>query len=454
VQNDGGSLAGGSSRQDRLGNSFLSELPQLGSKGGGTSVPFKGQMEQAFGQDFSGVQAILGDGQLGGLGMGAAAEGEQLRFADSRPSPDVVGHELAHVVQQRQSGPGAASTSQPGDSAERDADLAGQAAARGQNAQVRAGATGRVQANWLTDIGSAIGNAVGDALDIRENEAELDAWEDYQDALEDKRDFLAEPHKAEDFQSTTKIGMFDAAYTAGALTITVRCAFTFEDGKVADYAGATAADVTWDQASQDAWKQKWLAQCTSTWSGNHTFHCQEDWWEDLSAAVTVNFVESNNSPHYNMTILKIPTGEFNRSSVSSGDPGGIFGIGRSPGHGNFDSEDLTPTPKPGGTQVGAVHEAGHMLGLDDEYGAGTPSHSGMVDQDLGNTVSRGSDDRIMSGGMTVQPEHGVTFLAALREATDKKWEFGAKTPREIPPDPSLHNVGDFPTPDPNGPQYA
>lgn len=59
-------------------------------------------MESAFGEDFSAVRAFTGRGsELDRFGAGAAAFGETVAFAAERPSPRLVAHELAHVVQNR-----------------------------------------------------------------------------------------------------------------------------------------------------------------------------------------------------------------------------------------------------------------------------------------------------------------------------------------------------------------
>jgi hypothetical protein len=100
-------------------------------------------MERAFGADFSGVQ-IHRDGRAAALGAQAFTQGDSIHLAPGRgdmASPDgraLVGHELAHVVQQRDGrvpartvqGKGAPIVSNAG--LEREADEAGAAAARGQ----------------------------------------------------------------------------------------------------------------------------------------------------------------------------------------------------------------------------------------------------------------------------------------------------------------------------------
>lgn len=67
-----------------------------------TSAKLEG-MGQAFGADFSGVRIHHGDGVAEAHGAQALTQGEDIHFAANRnPSdPALLGHELAHVVQQR-----------------------------------------------------------------------------------------------------------------------------------------------------------------------------------------------------------------------------------------------------------------------------------------------------------------------------------------------------------------
>src|SRR5262245_19554422 len=63
--------------------------------GGGGPVPFRQDMERAFGQDFSGVEAHLGKGaEMASIGALAATRGERIAFASTRPDRETVAHEL------------------------------------------------------------------------------------------------------------------------------------------------------------------------------------------------------------------------------------------------------------------------------------------------------------------------------------------------------------------------
>jgi hypothetical protein len=122
--------------------------------GSGSAMPgpLQQKMEGAFQADFSSVRVHQGD-QASGLGALAYAQGSDLHFAPGQYQPDtqsgqaLIGHELAHVVQQSQGrvaapvqAKGAPVVSDQGLEAE--ADRAGQAAARGEPAQLSGGSAG------------------------------------------------------------------------------------------------------------------------------------------------------------------------------------------------------------------------------------------------------------------------------------------------------------------------
>ncbi len=102
------------------------------------------QMEQAFGADFSSVR-VHEDEKPGQVGALAYAQGESIHFAPGQYDPtstsgkELIGHELAHVVQQR-AGRVAAPAQAKGDGVnsdpalEAEADRAGAKAARGESA--------------------------------------------------------------------------------------------------------------------------------------------------------------------------------------------------------------------------------------------------------------------------------------------------------------------------------
>jgi hypothetical protein len=71
--------------------------------GGGGQIPFRADMERAFGQDFGTVTVSFGaHGDMGELGARGVTQGEHITFADTSPDRELVAHELTHIVQQRQ----------------------------------------------------------------------------------------------------------------------------------------------------------------------------------------------------------------------------------------------------------------------------------------------------------------------------------------------------------------
>ena len=112
-----------------------------GARGVPARLPYKAEMEQRFGTDFSMVQAHLGQSPaMTALGANAAANGETVIFRDSHPDKKTVAHELTHVVQYRR---GIRSTvpqnrtsiSNPSDPAEREAERVAEDVVAGHSAR-------------------------------------------------------------------------------------------------------------------------------------------------------------------------------------------------------------------------------------------------------------------------------------------------------------------------------
>ena len=122
--------------------------PTATAEGGGAELPHRAQMEASFGQDFSNVKVKTGQaGALGQINAAAAARGEEIAFGEASPSPKLVAHELAHVVQHRQTGgtdlqrkPTIASTE---NAAEREADVVADRVAAVNQGSAGSGSTAR-----------------------------------------------------------------------------------------------------------------------------------------------------------------------------------------------------------------------------------------------------------------------------------------------------------------------
>ena len=120
-------------------SSAAAALPGAASPGAPATagaVPYRAEMEAAFGQSFASVTVRTGeDAALREIGARAATRGEHIDFADASPSRETVGHELAHVVQHRRHGDGGTSgMSRPDSPAEREAAHVGERVARGEPA--------------------------------------------------------------------------------------------------------------------------------------------------------------------------------------------------------------------------------------------------------------------------------------------------------------------------------
>jgi Domain of unknown function (DUF4157) len=121
--------------------------------GGRAELPYRAQMERSFGQSFAGVEVHTGQAlQMKALGANAATQGERVAFATPNPGPELVAHELTHVVQQRQAGGVGAvqgnGVSSPNDASEQEANQVAQLAAQGRPVQVHARPSAGIQRNY------------------------------------------------------------------------------------------------------------------------------------------------------------------------------------------------------------------------------------------------------------------------------------------------------------------
>ncbi len=134
--------------QDLVGNAAMLDLIRsqgrgpAGAEGEEMELPYRAEMEEAFGEDLSGVSVSAGPQaaqDTAAIGAEAFALVDQIVFGKQTPSKDTVAHEVAHVVQQRRAGQAAVqpkTTSTPSDAAEQEADAAASAVSAGQKADV------------------------------------------------------------------------------------------------------------------------------------------------------------------------------------------------------------------------------------------------------------------------------------------------------------------------------
>jgi hypothetical protein len=179
----------------------------------------------------------------------------------------------------------------------------------------------------------------------------------------------------------------------GVLVVTVIGAIKFVEGKswsdgskLSCTAQERADFITGVQAAvDDAWGEKHRIKTMST----------VPVFTDVGVLFDLQLSESLgvlDHTHWNVTVTKVD--KWTSSCVSP-----FFSTWMSNGEAQLDSLDLRPEPKGGpGTQRGAVHEFGHMLGYRDEYQAA---------RDNTNWLSDGAS--IMHSSEQVQARHYAFF---------------------------------------------
>jgi hypothetical protein len=255
----------------------------------------------------------------------------------------------------------------------------------------------------------------------------------YERSMAEKERFMAWVYEGPSWRPSTGLGNFDILYEpkTGVLTVTVKCRFKFKDGKPGDFDDEDEPQGwIWKPAETAKWKADFMRRVSAKWSGQFTFHCTRDWWEELQAAVQVRFVESDaKHSHYDLQVTKIPEVDSRRSKVRRPKHN------KNKGRAFLDSGDLAQEDKGNFSQTVAFHEAGHMLGLGDEYSKDDDkpvAHEKLVQAEFGHGVPRHDDGRLMSEGDLIGPEYGVTFLEALRVITDvPQWHYTAKLPAPV-----------------------
>lgn len=121
-----GNAARLSSLEDRLGRAAAAA---------DRALPRRARLEESFGADLGDVRVAFGGDEVASLlaerGADAVAVGNSILFADANPSPDLVAHEVTHVIQQRRGG---------GGGGEAEAESGARAVASGQGFEVEGGA--------------------------------------------------------------------------------------------------------------------------------------------------------------------------------------------------------------------------------------------------------------------------------------------------------------------------
>jgi hypothetical protein len=248
--------------------------------------------------------------------------------------------------------------------------------------------------------------------------------------------FVGENYSAEDCD-LGGYGSFDLSYTPtdDRVDVRLRLAFAFLDG--VPKAGEAAADYTWDEAAdkevQTTFRKDFMEKIEAAWSCQFEMAVeaptdaglkQSPKWSELTPDVAIDLQDSDNDPHFTVEVAKLPAGGYTRSTVTR-PVRGKDGKPTGPGTVNVDTEDLTGIHKKGGSagtkQRTALHEFGHMLGLEDEYFSCGRREEGDETRQ-GSKVSKEYDDNdaVMASGEEIEETHYASITAALNSAVSEK----------------------------------
>jgi hypothetical protein len=409
--------------------------------------------EPRFGTDFSQVQVHIGgraNEAAHAIQARAFTTRQDIVFGAGQYAPTtadgkrLLAHELAHVIQQRSEPQPALGSALVGDI--QSSSLAGETLDGIARIPRLLDSRPSVQArqNAVLDLQCIAGNKAIQRWPWSKTQTpERKAYEKARDDLNSYKTDNSHPDIPQ-LVRFPALGTFDAQYKAAidSLFVIVKVRFKFIDEGYQKVDEEDLARIlankeqraprlidmvnSWDPAEKENWKQKFLLLCSTTWSFQHTLYCHKDWWESLKANVVVIFDEATNvGPAHSITTVHKGIGREN-SQVEKG------------ANAELNQGDIE------GVHPLVAHEAGHMLGLGDEYQEkNVPEgkrayHSDLVKAEFGAEVIRGKadPDSIMaqSGAQKVLPLHGVVFLKAIKQVTNmSEWHMSPKPPRPIPP---------------------
>lgn len=161
----------------------------------------------------------------------------------------------------------------------------------------------------------------------------------------------------------------------GVLIVTVIASVKFADG----VASSGGAKLTWTDSDKKTFISGVQDAVRDAWGEKHRLKTPSSVpsFNDVGVIFDLQMIEGLSSvahSHWDMTVTKVD--KWTQSCVSP-----LFNTWISNGEAHLDSLDLRPEDKLGpGTQRGAVHEFGHMLGYRDEYPAAAANTSWLTDK--------------------------------------------------------------------------
>jgi hypothetical protein len=340
-------------------------------------------MEARFGRSFANVRLHQGaDADLSAQRLGALAYtvGNHIVFGARQYAPHtaagqrLLAHELAHVVQQRPLGSGAAPRlAEPGleHALESDADRLADAALQGNGSPPHASAAAPTLAKQAAPGASPAPAA--------------------QQAAPNPCAGAANASQAN--MGRVPGGRFDAALDRSAcpacgLSLTMRVLMT-------------QANAWADAASWNSFQADYIRMLQDRWSNVYDFipaagGCPGEGCQRVSVALNVVPVNAAGAPHWTVSVTQ--TDHFIQSAVNDNSHTA-----------NLDSRDLSHDDKP--NQIPAEHEGGHMLGL----GHTNCGLNGPYAGNINDPQCYGDDDIMGAGSEVTVPEYQVfsETLAAL-----------------------------------------
>jgi hypothetical protein len=173
----------------------------------------------------------------------------------------------------------------------------------------------------------------------------------------------------------------DGSYT---LEMEMNIEFSFQEG-----VGDDGLPLGWSDAQKQEFMRDYVAAVEGTWDG-HNITLDDGTQVRLDVQLNVSEERSgffggvldavDGSEHWNIDVTRVPEGGFRQSSITP-----------SRNYGDFDSEDVNPIDKGASDpQVGAAHEFGHMIGLEDEYNGNAGAEA---QKDTDSVMHTGDDVR-------------------------------------------------------------
>jgi len=312
----------------------------------------------------------------------------------------------------------------------------------------------------------------------------------YFNAQAAQRAFLGQQWSLRDYQPPLGQGGFDLTYSplAEEVVVEIRYTVAFQtlhsqwlQQNIVDPVSRLAGlgDLLWSEDAKAIARRKISDNFHEVWGQvSATFWCQQPWWEQVKARLTIRIIEDDQRPNCRVAVFQHGQGmsAYAPGERNSADQNEFFiavdkldprlYLTNSAGDGKLDITGSMTAPlpalptgvKPADAAVDSTpaHELGHAaFGLPDSYRFPTPlpgqeaafhqkhpeiaakeetfrRYQNLVETEIGERPVRGDDPRVMSVGHQVRAEHLVTILTGLQSATGLDWGLEQQPARRVP----------------------